>query len=113
MSKKKNLVARQGDIGFILDAKRPKVLKPYDSNILAYGEVTGHCHEITSQPSVDNYDILVDPETGDLWMKPHKPVTIKHDEHGTITLDPGKEYCVTRQREYDPIAENRERKVVD
>ena len=102
--------ARQGDIWFERSsipatAKQKKV----DSKIvLAYGEATGHAHVVTN---FDEVDMFVDAN-GDIFLSSQKPITIEHNKHGTIVLDPG-EYNVTRQREYDAYAVSQERQVVD
>ena len=104
--------ARQGDLWF-----RPKAPptnrkpNPMKSLVLAHGEVTGHAHQITS-PSISEMDSYVD-ESGDIFIKSDQPIVVDHDEHGTVTLDPGEWYCMSRQREYDPLAAERERQVAD
>ena len=107
----KPLQYRQGDIWFeqISDfASRTNGLKAYGSPILAYGEVTGHCHKVNT--SMDGVQMFVDKE-GDIFMQSGTDVAIDHDEHGTITLPPG-EYRISRQREYDWATES-VRKVAD
>jgi len=104
--------ARQGDIFFEATKKMPTSVKPYKSPILAYGEVTGHCHQITSdfakvKSFVDtNGDIFVQSLTGN-------DITVEHDEHGPITIPGDTMVRISRQREYDPIAEEKERVVRD
>lgn len=104
------LQKRQGDLFFKAVAKPSKgELKKYNSAILAHGEVTGHHHSIVS-PSLDEIDMLVDEE-GHIYMQSDKTIVIEHQEHAPIELPPGSQYCMTRQREYDPVME--ERKVQD
>jgi hypothetical protein len=106
--------ARQGDIYFkaCKSPKGKKGIKRYDSPVMAYGEVTGHSHKIVS-PSFSEMESFVD-EKGDIFvMSPTQPIEVAHDEHSVITLDPGQWYCVSRQREYDPQAAERERQVAD
>jgi len=93
---------RQGDLLFVNVStsnfeQGKKKSKPYKTNILAYGEVTGHCHKITTP--IDDAKMFV-TEDGDILISSDKDVVIGHDEHGSITLPPG-EYHMTRQREYD------------
>ena len=45
--------ARQGDI-FFNEVKKTVKGKKLESNILAYGEVTGHAHKIFSPPLNDS-----------------------------------------------------------
>lgn len=105
---------RQGDIFFEAVSKKPvlKKARQLTTNVLAYGEVTGHSHQIFS-PALSELDTMVD-ENGDIFVySKDKPITISHDEHGSIELPAGQWFSITRQREYDPVAEMRERKVAD
>jgi hypothetical protein len=81
--------------------KIPKgaVKQKRDSRIvLAYGEVTGHAHAIADEA----VDVFVTAEgTMYLWVKTE--ATLKHEEHGAITLPPGN-YERVLQREYSPEA---------
>jgi hypothetical protein len=107
----KNFQARQGDIWF--ESKNPSgQLKKKTDNILAYGEVTGHAHKVMS-PSMDELESVVD-EQGDIFLfSKEKAITIGHDEHDQIVLPAGQWNCITRQREYDPLAAAKERQVKD
>jgi hypothetical protein len=116
MAKSKKAVAsfqaRQGDIFFKSVAAVPKGLKPYKNNILAYGEVTGHSHKIMT-PAIADMESFVD-ENGDIYvMSPLDEIKVGHDEHTEITIPANTWVCVSRQREYDPLAANRERLVAD
>jgi len=107
----KKFQARQGDIFFRV-VKKPAglaKLKPLGSKILAFGEVTGHSHQITSANEVGSF---VD-EKGDIYLFSAEETVVGHDEHSNITLPKGSWVCVTRQREYDPLAAEKERKVAD
>jgi hypothetical protein len=105
--------ARQGDIFFEEVKSLPeKEMKPKNDNIVAYGEVTGHSHKIMSPP-MSELDSLVD-EQGDIYVRSaNQPIEILHDEHDPVVLEAGKWFCITRQREYDPLAVEKERKVQD
>jgi len=106
--------ARQGDIFFRVVEKKdvPSNMKKYGSNILAYGEVTGHSHKITS-PLISDMDSYVD-ENGDIYvLSALEEIKIGHDEHDVITLPANKWICISRQREYDPLAAEKERIVAD
>lgn len=95
---------RQGDIFFETVRSLPKGVKPYKNRILAYGETTGHSHQVTSH-DVDSYESYVD-EKGNIYIQAKdKAIAISHDEHSPVMLEPGEIWCVSRQREYDPIAE--------
>lgn len=104
--------ARQGDIFFEEVTVLPNKLKRKEDNIIAYGELTGHCHQIMSPP-MSELESLVD-ENGDIYLKSDdEPVTIFHNEHDPVTLEAGAWFCITRQREFDPLVAEKERKVRD
>lgn len=106
--------ARQGDIFFRVVSKNdvPSSVKKHESHILAYGEVTGHSHQIMS-PSISEMESYVD-DKGDIYvLSPKEEIKIGHDEHDVVVL-PSKEWiCISRQREYDPLAAEKERRVAD
>ncbi len=103
--------SRQGDLFFRSVSKLPpKGLKKKADAILAYGEVTGHSHQVTTP--IADCEAYVD-EQGDNYIRSDNPINVGHDEHNTIVLPAGQWICVSRQREYDPLAANRERRVLD
>jgi hypothetical protein len=92
---------RQGDVLVKPIGKIPKgaVKQKRDGRIvLAYGEVTGHAHAIAD----DGVDVLVTAE-GTMYLRVREPATLRHEEHGAITLPPGN-YERVLQREYSPEA---------
>lgn len=106
--------ARQGDVLVTLTTDRPsqdaKEVTDHGRIILAYGEVTGHCHEVISGVSADRTDdieallpasMLFEEPNGDRFLLVNRPCVLRHDEHKAIELAPGA-YKVTRQREYSP-----------
>ena len=106
---------RQGDLLWV-EVPEPN-RKPVPTNkfdgIFAYGEVTGHCHRVIT-PSLTEMDSYIDPDTGDIFvLSREQDIEIGHDEHDTVKLPKGKWYCLTRQREYDANAEDRQRQVAD
>jgi hypothetical protein len=104
--------ARQGDIFFKTVTTLPNKTKKHESKILAYGEVTGHSHSIIS-PDISEMESFVD-EKGDIYVRSmNVEIVIGHDEHNQIILPKGEWICVTRQREYDPLVAEKERKVAD
>lgn len=104
--------ARQGDIFFESVDSPIKNERKMDSQVIAYGEVTGHSHQIMS-PKISEMDSSVD-EKGDIFVRsPHCPIIIGHDEHSTIELPQNTWIRISRQREYDPAAAERERRVAD
>jgi len=50
--------------------------------VMAIGEATGHAHVIESDLECYEKDNI-------LYFKNDKPVALKHEEHGTITIEPG------------------------
>lgn len=106
---------RQGDILFRVVQSKPQKsgLKPLANNIIAYGEVTGHSHAI-QVPNISDMESVVD-ENGDIYVKSDKPINVVHDEHNPIDLPANSWICITRQREYDYLSEEKEkeRKVKD
>ena len=74
--------------------------KRVQSPVLAYGEVTGHKHELMDETAFERYELegktyLIVNEGG---------VSITHEEHGVGVIEPGvKEVRI--DREYDYIAE--------
>jgi hypothetical protein len=70
-------------------------------HILAAGETTMHHHAIYD---LEHSDIFVDAD-GTLYLSvKDKPVTLKHEEHGAQTIEPGT-YRIGRVREVDPFSE--------
>jgi len=98
---------RQGDVFLrpVRDAQRvgtPVLDK--GRVILAYGEVTGHAHEVvgtdattTALPPAQ----LFEQPDGKRFLFVDRACTLTHQEHGAIALAPGA-YEVVRQREYRP-----------
>lgn len=102
-----NFQARQGDIMF-RSCKSPNIVKmrKKNDNILALGEVTGHSHAVKSHEA-GTYDSYVD-ENGDIYMlSTDKNFVVEHDEHNPITMPKGEWICVSRQVEFDPVANAR------
>jgi hypothetical protein len=91
---------RQGDVLLVLVDGLPKdskQAKPDEEHriVLAYGEVTGHAHAVSTAHAVlyeAGPDRYIDVKSG---------AALVHEEHSTINLDPGT-YKVVRQREYVP-----------
>lgn len=95
---------RQGDLLFVYQETPPaEPLNVREKNIIVLGEVTGHAHRLTAG------EVLEAPD-GSLYL--HLPYVAKvaHEEHNSITLEPGW-WLVVRQREYSP--ETQIRTIVD
>ncbi len=96
----------QGDVYLIRQEKLPDNLEikhcPQRGIVLALGEVTGHAHVI--QDEIEAYE----DADGTIWLKNSNAVTLTHEEHSAITIDPGV-WKVGRVLEYDPFAEEARR----
>jgi hypothetical protein len=100
------MIMRQGDILIVpihpnnIPTHTVDVNRDNGRAILAHGEVTGHAHAITDP----NCDLITDQQANELYLIVYgESVNVTHEEHNTITLDPGA-YRIFRQREY--VAEN-------
>lgn len=74
--------------------------------ILADGEATGHAHAVEVTPAVEMFE-----HGNDLYLSASKPVTVTHEEHNAITIDPGV-YKIGKVLEYDHFEEEA-REVID
>lgn len=94
---------RQGDVLIKrIKAVPQNTAKKRETGILAYGEVTGHCHKVETSAQAEVLEI-----GSDLYLRVSEDgVRIIHDEHAPITLPAG-DYEVTIQREYSPEAAHR------
>src|SRR5258708_31056527 len=73
--------------------------------VLDYGEVTGHRHRIC------DVDAMFYEKDGMFYLKTDKPVTLIHEEHNQITVEPGI-WQVGQVREKDWIS-GMVRRVID
>lgn len=95
---------RQGDV-FIRAAMVPvgaakKENKESGRLVLAYGEVTGHAHAI----STVDFDVEAYEMGGKTYLRVQgEPANLKHEEHSLVQLPIG-DYEVIIQREYTPEA---------
>lgn len=87
---------RQGDLLLRRIAELPKNLKEKDA-ILLRGETTGHAHRM------QNAQVMV-AESGQQFVVAGENSQLIHEEHDAIDIPKGV-YEVSRQREYDPVAE--------
>lgn len=85
---------RQGDVFFQQLEKLPKDLKLQKSNVLVYGESTGHGHRLQEGSIFLNKDGL-------MYLALSKVSKVTHEEHKAIKLEKGL-WAVVRQREYTP-----------
>jgi hypothetical protein len=88
---------QQGDVIIRSIEKIPdgvkQVSKTVRGFVLAEGEATGHAHVIED-------DIEMYEKDGVLFIKAHRPVTVKHEEHKPIRLEKGN-YEIGYVREYN------------
>lgn len=87
---------RHGDLLIVEVSSIPSEAEHMDQHnrVLAYGEVTGHKHQLDLGDMFETKD-------GKLYFKLPENGKLSHEEHNTIVLPPGK-YEVRRQREYSP-----------
>jgi hypothetical protein len=105
--KAKPVGAAHGDVILIrVDELPNQELKQKEDRCVAYGEVTGHHHKVFG----NNVDVFESPTQDDIcFVVAEEEFSIKHQEHGTITFEPGT-YKVVRQVEFD---ESEYRRVMD
>jgi hypothetical protein len=103
-------VFRQGDVILIPSTRQPSAqaqrVIDHGRTILAYGEVTGHAHEVVT---VAPGEVPVDDEVPaqELFQEPdgsrllvcRVPCEVRHQEHAPIALD-ATTYEVRRQTEW-------------
>lgn len=94
---------RQGDVLIKKVSTVPTEAKPVDWKkegrvILAYGEVTGHAHALPL-----SLVSMFSTEAGQRFIEVKEGAELTHEEHATITPEPGV-YEVIQQREYTPEA---------
>lgn len=94
-------IYRHGDILL----KRIKTLPQGDEvktkgqYILAYGEVTGHKHVMTVEKP-EHLKVL--DNDGGIFIELTEPATVTHEEHNTITVEPGY-FEVIHEQHRDPF----------
>ena len=74
---------------------------------LAYGEATGHLHQLQGE----GFELRECPNTRVKFLRIVEPTDLKHQEHSPIKLPPG-DYKIGIQQEYDPY-EKLKRQVID
>ena len=88
---------RQGDVLIRRVAELPADVKPAGTDVLVHGEATGHAHRLVGGEHL----LGAVNERALQFVRATQPVTIVHEEHGTIHLPAGT-YEISRQREYSP-----------
>lgn len=81
---------RQGDVFLRRINTLPAGVKPIARDkgqvILAYGEVTGHSHRVIDPQGTAR---LYEGEGGVRYMTIDELIEVVHEEHGTVTVEPG------------------------
>ena len=77
--------------------KNVKCIKSKNRVVIMDGEVTGHAHAIYTPEKVDYLE-----NNGLFYLRVNEPVELKHEEHKTITINPGY-YKIDRVKEYNPF----------
>ncbi|HEY3999444.1 MAG TPA: hypothetical protein VGO93_11290 [Candidatus Xenobia bacterium] len=76
---------------------------------MAWGEATGHHHRF----ECDDADVqLLEAPDGTLWLRVNKTSPLVHEEHRTLSIEPGV-YRYLPQREYVPDPVQQVRRVTD
>ena len=107
-----SVLIRQGDVAIRKTKKTPSagatVVLDNGRTILAYGEVTGHAHEvITEAPPMTDGDnvpaqqLFLEPDGTRLLVVKGPATFVKHEEHAKLHIPEGT-YEVIQQREYTP-----------
>lgn len=99
----KRLPIRQGDVLLVpvesIPAKAKVKARDKGRVIIAYGEVTGHAHQIANPDSV-GAEILTVGESA-TFIRLTKKAQLVHEEHGTLEVLPGAwEYRPQREWQY-------------
>lgn len=80
----KNIMS-QGDVTFIPVKSIPKDVKVVPDGIIAKGETTGHSHRVGTIEAAELYQM-----DGRMFLSVgENGVSIVHEEHFPVTLDPG------------------------
>ena len=82
----------------------------HNNPVLAFGEVTGHKHQIHMKDMLDKAEVTLHMgynrkagvDVPDAFEVREEPVTITHEEHDPITIPPGK-YVVRIVQEFNHI----------
>jgi hypothetical protein len=101
---KRSDIYRQGDVLLRRIDRLPENALPVkweDRVVLAYGEVTGHAHAISTQYA------QMFTSKGDRFLETKTGAKLIHEEHSAIQLPAGL-YKVIQQREYVPEAPPRD-----
>ena len=94
------MIIRQGDVMIAscrgIPTGAQKVTPENGRLIVARGEATGHHHSFPHRPEVT---LFRDGATGPFYVRADSAVTLEHQEHSALTINPGI-YKVTIQRTF-------------
>ena len=103
---------RHGDLMFYPIKSMPKgKVHKTKSYVVAEGETTGHKHVLASDQDIEVIVKEIGDDLAETYLEVKAPSKLTHEEHRTLTLDPGK-YKVIREREHDYLKQE-ERRVID
>lgn len=95
-------IFRQGDILFVEIEKLPELhQKEVKEFVIAEGEISGHKHKLVIERPKTKVKISSGSDGYYLDISGDE-ASVVHEDHKTITLQPGK-YHVYRQQEYDAV----------
>ena len=78
-------IMSQGDVTFLPVKLIPSGVKRIVDGVLAKGETTGHAHRVGTLTTAELYEM-----DGRMFLKVgDEGVSIVHEEHAPVTLDPG------------------------
>ncbi len=104
---KATLAYQQGDVLLHRIKRMPRSRRHYSADgffqgriILATGEATGHVHELENVKGNNEFKWDLDSERPIFYVRVKEPSKLTHQEHETITVDPGV-YIVDRVREFN------------
>lgn len=90
---------QQGDVILRPTNDVPKDATIKKDGVLAEGEATGHAHTLEDPSTATLFQ-----HGNELYLSATDKTIIRHQEHGPVTLPPGK-YKVSKVREVDPFTE--------
>ncbi|MBI2135741.1 hypothetical protein HYU06_01580 [Candidatus Woesearchaeota archaeon] len=92
-------IYRQGDVVLKEINDMPDNLTKAKHNILAFGEVTGHKHQLLSQQIV-----VLEDKASQKYVQLKQKTILQHEEHKALEIDIGN-YQVIIEREFNPFEE--------
>ena len=100
---KNDKIYRHGDLLIRKVSVIPNSARIISTNILAYGEKTGHHHKISGSHQMYQIDEPnVNPKQPTKYFDAKEKVKLTHQEHNTITIPKGL-YVVVNERQFNPF----------